>query len=177
MKAYKDDQGNVRLFRPYENARRLNRSAHRLRLPTMNEDGFVKLLEKLVLVDKDWIPTGKGYSMYIRPTLISTQSTLGVGAATTALFFVIMSPVGPYYPTGFKPVRLVADSVNVRVAPGGTGAFKLGAYVFFTSYLQSAHIRFTETMLLLLCHKQRQLPRAFLRFCGLLVIKSLKWVP
>jgi len=126
MKAYKDDKGNVRLFRPYENAKRLNRSADRLRLPTFNEEGFVKSLEKLVLADKDWIPEGKGYSMYIRPTLISTQRTLGVGPAQTALLFVIMSPVGPYYPTGFKPVKLLADSLNVRAYPGGTGGFKLG---------------------------------------------------
>jgi len=126
MKAYKDDKGSVRLFRPYENAKRLNRSAARLRLPTFNDEGFVKSLEKLVIVDKDWIPSGKGYSMYIRPTLISTQKTLGVGPASSALLFIIMSPVGPYYPTGFKPVKLLADDVNVRSYPGGTGAFKLG---------------------------------------------------
>jgi len=80
-----------------------------------------------VKVDKEWIPKGKGYSLYLRPTLISTQNTLGVGAASTALLFVIGSPVGPYYPQGFKPVRLLADELNVRAWPGGTGSFKLGS--------------------------------------------------
>jgi len=127
LKAYKDASNQVRLFRPMENMKRLNKSAARVRLPTFNEGGLLKSIEQLVLVDKDWIPSGNGYSLYLRPTLISTQATLGVGAPTTALFFMIMSPVGPYYPTGFKPIKLLADDVNVRAYPGGTGGYKLGA--------------------------------------------------
>lgn len=127
MKAYIDDAGKVRLFRPLENAQRLNNSATRLRLPNFDEKAFLKCLNEFVKVDKEWIPKGKGYSLYLRPTLISTQNTLGVGPASSALLFVIASPVGPYYPSGFKPVRLLADEVNVRAWPGGTGSFKLGA--------------------------------------------------
>lgn len=127
MKAYIDEAGKIRLFRPEENMKRLNNSAARIRLPTFDEAAFLKCLKEFVKVDKEWIPRGKGYSLYLRPTLISTQNTLGVGPASTALLFVIASPVGPYYPQGFKPVRLLADDVNVRAWPGGTGAFKLGA--------------------------------------------------
>jgi len=127
LKAYKDASNQVRLFRPMENMKRLNKSAARVRLPTFNEGDLLKSIEQLVMVDKDWIPSGNGYSLYLRPTLISTQATLGVGAPTTALFFMIMTPVGPYYPTGFKPIKLLADDVNVRAYPGGTGGYKLGA--------------------------------------------------
>lgn len=127
MKAYVDESGKVRMFRPEENMKRLNNSAARLRLPTFDESAFLKCVKEFVKVDKEWIPKGKGYSLYLRPTLISTQNTLGVGPAATALLFVIASPVGPYYPSGFKPVRLLADELNVRAWPGGTGAFKLGA--------------------------------------------------
>lgn len=66
-------------------------------------------------------------SLYIRPTMIGTQAGLGVGASTEILLFVIMSPVGPYYKTGFKPVSLLATTEHVRAWPGGTGAFKLGS--------------------------------------------------
>jgi branched-chain amino acid aminotransferase len=127
MKAFKDSSNQARLFRPMENMKRFNKSAHRLRLPTFNEEGLLKCIEKLVVLEKDWIPSGTGYSLFIRPTLISTQDTLGVGAPATALFFTILSPVGPYFPSGFKPVKLLADDVNVRAYPGGTGGYKLGA--------------------------------------------------
>lgn len=127
MKAYYDDAGKIRLFRPMENMKRLNTSATRLRLPNFNEEAFLKCVQEFVKADKEWIPKGKGYSLYLRPTLISTQNTLGVGQANSALLFVIASPVGPYYPQGFKPVRLLADELNVRAWPGGTGNFKLGA--------------------------------------------------
>jgi len=137
MKAYVDANGKTRLFRPEENMKRLNKSADRLRLPTFNEDGLLQCLKEFVKIDKAWIPQGKGYSLYLRPTLISTQNTLGVGAATSALLFVIASPVGPYYPTGFKPVRLLADDKNVRAWVGGTGGYKLGANYAGTIYPQS----------------------------------------
>jgi len=127
MKAYVDANGKVRLFRPEENMKRLNVSASRIRLPAFNDDGLLKCLKEFVKIDKDWIPQGKGYSLYLRPTLISTQNTLGVGPASSALLFVIASPVGPYYPSGFKPVRLLADDLNVRAWAGGTGGYKLGA--------------------------------------------------
>jgi len=78
-------------------------------------------------VDKEWIPNEKGFSLYIRPTIIGTQPTLGVAPASSAKFFIITSPVGPYYPGGWKPVKLLASDTYVRAWPGGTGQSKLGA--------------------------------------------------
>eukprot|EP01112_Ceratiomyxa_fruticulosa_P014988 TRINITY_DN4356_c0_g1_i1.p1 TRINITY_DN4356_c0_g1~~TRINITY_DN4356_c0_g1_i1.p1 ORF type:complete len:402 (-),score=83.84 TRINITY_DN4356_c0_g1_i1:456-1661(-) len=129
MKAYKDlaDPSKIRLFRPDKNMDRLNASARRLLLPSFNNDGLLDCIKTLVKLDAPWIPEGKGYSLYVRPTLISTQHTLGVGSPSRALLFVINSPVGPYYPTGFKAVSLLADDVNVRAWPGGAGATKIGA--------------------------------------------------
>jgi len=127
MKAYKDANGKVRLFRPDKNFERLNNSARRLALPAVNASGATECIKALLRVDQDWIPSEKGYSLYLRPTLIGNQESLGVGPSNAAKFFVICSPVGPYYPDGFKPVKLYADHVNVRAWPGGTGQYKLGA--------------------------------------------------
>ncbi|EGG20728.1 branched-chain amino acid aminotransferase [Cavenderia fasciculata] len=127
MKAYKDAQGNVRLFRPMANMERFQRSAERLCLPAFDKEAVIELIKKLVLIDKDWIPEGKGFSLYLRPTMIATQKSLGVGASSSALMFVIASPVGPYYPEGFKPVRLLADDRYIRAWIGGSGAYKLGS--------------------------------------------------
>ncbi|KAN0000959.1 hypothetical protein ACTFIZ_001388 [Dictyostelium cf. discoideum] len=127
MKAYKDSNGKIRLFRPDQNMNRFLNSAKRICLPEFNKEAVVDLIKKLCILDKDWIPEGKGYSLYLRPTLIATQNSLGVGASNSALMFVIASPVGPYYPEGFKPVKLIADDQYVRAWAGGSGAFKLGS--------------------------------------------------
>ncbi len=81
-------------------------------------------IKKLLVVDKDWIPKQRGYSLYIRPTVIATQQTLGVGPSNKALLFVICSPVGPYYKTGFSAVSLYATKKYVRAWPGGTVRIK-----------------------------------------------------
>jgi branched-chain amino acid aminotransferase len=94
---------------------------------TFNGAELIKLISSLVKVDDRWIPREKGYSLYLRPTLIGTQRTLGIGPTASALLYVITSPVGPYYPTGFKAVKLMATTDRVRAWPGGTGAAKLGA--------------------------------------------------
>jgi branched-chain amino acid aminotransferase len=127
MKAYRDAKGSVRLFRPACNIARLNHSLARMCLPQVDADGFLTLLRELVLLDKDWIPDGNGYSMYIRPTCIATNRYLGVGPPDSALFYVILCPVGPYYASGFKPITLWADRRHVRAWPGGTGDAKVGA--------------------------------------------------
>lgn len=126
MKAYKDRQGKIRLFRPEMNMDRLNRSAQRLSLPTFDKEELLKCIKELIKVDERWIPTEKGYSLYIRPTLIATQPTLGVGPSAKALLFVILCPVGPYFPTGLRAVRLLAQEAYVRAWPGGTGENKVG---------------------------------------------------
>lgn len=127
MKAYKDKDGRVRLFRPEKNMARLNKSAARIALPTFDGEAFTKLIAQFCQLEDRFIPSARGYSLYVRPTIIGTQRTLGVGPPGSALLYVIASPVGPYYPTGFKAVSLEATDYAVRAWPGGVGDKKLGA--------------------------------------------------
>jgi branched-chain amino acid aminotransferase len=127
MKAYKDSKGQTRLFRPDMNMARFSKSAARIALPTFEPTALIELISKLVRLDERFIPDQRGYSLYLRPTMIGTQKTLGVGPPGSALLFVIASPVGPYYPTGFKAVSLEATDYAVRAWPGGVGDKKLGA--------------------------------------------------
>ena len=87
---------------------RLNKSGARIALPTFNGEALQSLIGELCRLDQRFIPSEKGYSLYLRPTLFGTQRTLGVGPPGSALLFVIASPVGPYYPTGFKAISLEA---------------------------------------------------------------------
>ncbi|KAL9576353.1 MAG: hypothetical protein Q9203_007760 [Teloschistes exilis] len=127
MKAYKSAEGGLRLFRPDRNMRRLNRSAERIALPTFDGEAFTDLIAKFTRLEERFIPAARGYSLYLRPTLIGTHRTLGVGPPGSALLYLIASPVGPYYPTGFRAVSLAATTSAVRAWPGGVGDRKLGA--------------------------------------------------
>lgn len=127
MKAYKDKSGNVRLFRPDKNMARLNKSSARIALPTFEPTALIELVSRFAQLESRFIPDRRGYSLYLRPTMIGTQKTLGVGPPGSALLYVIASPVGPYYPTGFKAVSLEATDYAVRAWPGGVGDKKLGA--------------------------------------------------
>lgn len=127
LKAYRDPKGEIRLFRPDKNMERMNNSAHRLALPQFDGNELIKMLKKLLEVDQEWVPAEPGYSLYIRPTLIGTQASLGIAPSSDALLFVIMSPVGPYFSSVVKPVALEADPSRVRAWPGGSGDSKLGA--------------------------------------------------
>jgi branched-chain amino acid aminotransferase len=126
MKAYKDQDGKIRLFRPDMNMNRFLRSCKRLMLPTFEKEELLQCIKSLVKHDERWIPSERGYSLYIRPTAIATQESLGVGASNKSLIFAICSPVGPYYKTGFSPVSLYASNKHVRAFPGGTGDCKIG---------------------------------------------------
>ncbi|KAK3672298.1 branched-chain-amino-acid transaminase bat2 [Recurvomyces mirabilis] len=127
MKAYKDKNGHVRLFRPDKNMARLNRSVARIALPTFDGPKMIDLIKEFCRLESRFIPQTKGYSLYLRPNMIGTQRTLGVGPPGSALLYLIASPVGPYYPTGFKAISLEATTYAVRAWPGGVGASKLGA--------------------------------------------------
>lgn len=126
MKAYKDKKGNLRLFRPMLNMARMENSAKRLALPTFNKEQVLECIKELVRVEQSWIPAERGYSLYLRPTLIGTQESLGVAKSNSALFFTICCPVGPYYKSGFDAVKLYANTTYVRAFPGGTGDAKCG---------------------------------------------------
>ncbi len=97
-----------------------------LRAKNVDGEQLISLIKKLISLDKSWIPSEPGHSLYIRPALVGTQAALGVFPTTEALLFVICSPVGPYYKSGFAPVALEADPAKVRAWPGGTGNVKIG---------------------------------------------------
>ncbi len=124
MKAYKDKQGRIRLFRPEENFKRMNVSAERMKIPQIDEALALEGLKELLNIEKDWIPSEEGTSLYIRPTIIATDPFLGVRPSDTYLFFIILCPVGPYYAEGFNPISISVEDEYVRAVKGGTGAVK-----------------------------------------------------
>ncbi|EFJ31906.1 hypothetical protein SELMODRAFT_168793 [Selaginella moellendorffii] len=126
MKAYKDKDGRIRLFRPLMHMNRLLKSAQRLALPEFDKMELLDCIKELVRLERDWIPSKEGFSLYIRPAMIATQACLGIQAPREGMLFVVLSPVGPYFPTGLKPVKLFVDRRNVRAYPGGVGDRKLG---------------------------------------------------
>lgn len=97
-----------------------------MQLPIPDPDELLQCLKTLLKVEERWVPKERGYSLYIRPAMIGTTASLGVKSCTDAILFIILSPVGPYYPTGFAPVSLYACSHYCRAWPGGTGSFKVG---------------------------------------------------
>ncbi|XP_072528976.1 branched-chain-amino-acid aminotransferase, cytosolic isoform X1 [Salminus brasiliensis] len=126
MKAYRGQDGRVRLFRPMLNMTRMLKSAHRACLPSFDRAELLECIRKLVEVDQEWVPQSDSASLYIRPTFIGTEPSLGVKKPSRALLFVILSPVGSYFSTGTKPVSLWADCKYIRAWRGGTGDCKMG---------------------------------------------------
>ena len=126
MKAYRTPDGGVQLFRPYDNARRMNDSNERLCIPTIPEDLFVEAVKALVKIEADWVPDQPGTSLYIRPFIFASTNGLGVHAAHDYIFCIICCPVGAYYAEGINPVRIYVESEDVRAVRGGTGYTKCG---------------------------------------------------
>jgi len=124
LKAYRGQDSAIYLFRPMENIKRMNASAERLCMARIDEDLFMEAMKKLVLLEKDWIPHGEGTSMYIRPTMIATEAALGVHPANEYLFFIVVGPVGAYYPQGFSPTKMYVSEEYVRAVRGGIGHVK-----------------------------------------------------
>ncbi len=129
MKAYKAADGSVRLFRPYENAARINQSAQRMCIPEMDEDLYVSAVKAVVKTDADWIPEGQGNSLYIRPFIIASEAFVGVKVAKHYLFIIILSPSGAYYAAeggGLSTTKIYVEDDLIRAAKGGTGFAKCG---------------------------------------------------
>ena len=126
MKAYRAEDGTIRMFRPMENVRRLNQSAERLCLPTLDEEGCLDIFNTMVTLEKDWVPHSEGTSLYLRPFLFGNDPHLGVHAVKEAVFCLICSPVGAYYAEGLNPVKIAIESEDVRAVRGGTGYAKCG---------------------------------------------------
>ena len=127
MKVYTTVKGKNVLFRPEMNFKRLASSCDRIRLPQLPVETGIYLLKELIKTDRRFIPTQFGASLYIRPTMIATEPCLGVKASNEALFFIITSPVGSYYPGGtFNPLKIWICDKYARAAPRGTGEAKAG---------------------------------------------------
>ena len=140
LKAYKGEDGEVYLFRPDMNAKRTNASNERLVIPQLPEEDFVQAVKAVVDVDRDWVPTEPGTSLYIRPFIIATDEFLGVAPSKTYLFMIILSPSGAYYESGLAPVGIWIEDEYVRAVRGGMGFAKTGGnYAASLIAQQKAH--------------------------------------
>ena len=126
MKAYRTAEGKIQLFRPEMNARRMINSNERLCMATIPEEMFIEAVEALVNVERDWVPSEPETSLYIRPFVFATESSLGVHKAKAYKFMIILSPVGAYYAEGLAPVKIMVEDEYVRAVKGGTGFTKCG---------------------------------------------------
>lgn len=126
LKAYRGKDSVIYLFRAVDNFKRLNVSARRLCMPELDIEISMEALKKLVLLDREWIPKTRETSLYIRPTMIATEPFLGVRPAGEYLFYIIIGPVGSYYPEGLNPVKIYVEDRFARAVAGGTGEAKTG---------------------------------------------------
>ncbi|GHS88954.1 branched-chain-amino-acid aminotransferase [Actinomycetota bacterium] len=126
LKAYRHADGSVWSFRPWANAERFARSAHRLALPVLPTEDFLAAVTALVETDIAWVPAGEETSLYLRPFMYASERFLGVRPTLEAEFLVIASPVGPYFVGGVKPVSIWVSQDYHRAGAGGTGAAKCG---------------------------------------------------
>ncbi len=127
LKAYKTETGDVVIFRPEEHFKRLNRSSKRICIPEVDVDYMLQALNELIAIEQKWIPTKRGESLYIRPFIFGTDEILGVRPSTTYKLVLLLSPVGAYYPEGFKPVKILAQDQYVRAVRKGLGECKTPA--------------------------------------------------
>jgi len=126
MKAYRTKSGEITLFRPEENFKRLNSSNERLCIPQLPVETAMECLTELLKVEADWIPSFEGASLYIRPFIIATDPFLGVRPGDEYMFIIILSPSGAYYSSGINPVSICVEDNYVRAVNGGMGHTKTG---------------------------------------------------
>ncbi|MCM1292345.1 MAG: branched-chain amino acid aminotransferase [Bacteroides sp.] len=127
LKAFRGVDGKVRVFRMEENAKRIRESALGLKMAPVPEDLFCEMVKKVVKLNERFVPPyGSGASLYIRPLEIGMSASVGVRSSTEYLFLILVSPVGPYFKTGFAPTNICIMREYDRVAPKGTGRFKCG---------------------------------------------------
>lgn len=138
MKAYRGVDGKIRVFRPDMNMHRMNLSAQRLGLPTFDGLELMRCMSRLISIDQEWVPHTESASLYIRPTIIGIEPTLGVASSESALLYTILSPAGAYFDSKSQAVSLMADPQYVRAWPGGAGNRKLGSNYAPTIAIQKA---------------------------------------
>lgn len=126
MKAFRGEDGKIRIFRPEMNWKRLVQGAERLAMQAPPQELFMTALEEFVRVEERWVPHAKGTALYLRPTLIGTEGFLGVRPSNNYLFYIIGSPAGGYFGEGIEAVKIWVEKKYSRCAPGGIGAVKAG---------------------------------------------------
>jgi branched-chain amino acid aminotransferase len=150
LKAFRGRDGRVRLFRPQKHMERLNQSAQRMCIPPLDPELALKSVTMLVGLEKDWVPSTVGTSLYVRPTIIASEPFLGVRPAKSYIYYVILSPVGAYYPEGINPVKILVADKYVRAVEGGVGAAKTGVNYATSLYAaeDAKHQGFTQVLYL-----------------------------
>ena len=134
IKAYTTEDGRIVMFRPDQNAKRMKDTCERLMMPVFPEERFLEAITRTVRENADFVPPyGSGASLYIRPFMIGSGPVLGVSPAEEYLFRVLVTPVGPYYKGGMKPIRVVVSDYD-RAAPHGTGNVKAGLNYAMSMY-------------------------------------------
>ena len=148
LKAFRGRDGRVRLFRPQKHVERLNHSARRMCIPPLDPELALKALVELVGLERDWVPSTVGTSLYIRPTIIANEPFLGVRPAKSYIYYVILSPVGAYYPEGLNPVKILVADQYVRAVEGGVGGAKTGVNYAASLYAaeEAKHAGFTQVL-------------------------------
>lgn len=141
MKAYRGVDGRIRLFRPDMNMARMNVTAHRSGLPTFDGEALVQAMTRLIMIDSEWVPHTESASLYIRPTLIGIEPTLGVASSDSALLYTILSPAGAYFKPGSGGLKLFADPAYTRAWPGGVGDRKVGSNYGPTIHVQKEALK------------------------------------
>ena len=127
LKAFRGVDGKIRLFRPQKHVERMNNSAKRMSIPPLDPGLALRSIVELVRIDRDWVPSTIGTSVYVRPVILASEPFLGVRPAKAYVYYVILSPVGAYYPEGMAPVRIRVEEHYVRAVDGGLGGAKTGA--------------------------------------------------
>jgi branched-chain amino acid aminotransferase len=148
LKAFKTSDDEIQLFRPEQNFARFNQSAHRMCIPAFDEAFALKALKQLLKIDKRWVPSAPGTSLYIRPTIVAMDPFLGVRASYTYRFFIILCPVGAYYKEGFNPVKIWVTEKYVRAVPGGVGEVKTAGNYAASLYAgeEAHHSGYTQVL-------------------------------
>ena len=150
LKAYTTEDGRTVTFRPDLNAERINQSAARLKMPVLPEGRFIEAVKKVVKANKDFVPPfGSGASLYVRPYIMGTNAVIGVKPADEYQFRILVTPVGPYFKGGAKPLTIRVSDYD-RAAPNGTGHIKAGLNYAMSLYaIVDAHEQgFAENMYL-----------------------------
>ena len=148
LKAFRGVDGKIRLFRPHQHVERMNGSARRLCIPPLDPALALDSIVRLVGVDREWVPRTIGTSLYVRPVIFASEAFLGVRPARSYVYYVILSPVGAYYPEGMAPVKILVVDKYVRAVEGGVGAAKTGGN-YAASLLASdeaKHLGYTQVL-------------------------------